>query len=289
MQLQILFHLNLLWLPLSLAEGDKWTITITNNRIPTVKGGTVTINCSFTYPKAQHTSNVTIYWKIWKTEGDAKCDKTDHDKRAFVFHPNHTCVDSKFSNRTKLIGNKTEGNCSLQINNITQNEPQIYLRVWGLSNNYSFIKTNELVSFYIAGVNSSTLNPTYPTTTDITVDVSTTSYLPTMPDDRNQSLYLATLVPIVGLICLAAGGTVAYRKRKRSKKVTREESGYYMNFKQTSSHSPESEPPCQTTNKLPPDPKVIDEPVYINYEISENQMGQQKEHKDNIYGNVDYT
>ncbi|XP_023187188.1 uncharacterized protein LOC111608174 [Xiphophorus maculatus] len=113
--------------------------------------------------------------------------------------------------------------------------------------------------------------------------------MPDVHDDGNIKLYLAIFVPLLGLLIIATAGTVAYKMHKRSLMFKRQESGYYANFRQTSSTTPKSESFCITLNQMPPHPKVIDQPVYMNFQPSANQMDQQVETVDNIYGNVDYT
>lgn len=47
----------------------------------------------------------------------------DLEKNAFVFHTNNTFVLEKYRGKSKLIGDKDKGNCSLMIPDIKENEP----------------------------------------------------------------------------------------------------------------------------------------------------------------------
>lgn len=113
------------------------------------KGSDVNIRCQFSYPEKHHTQDVKVYWK---TDGTSVCSKTDNDKKAFVFHPNQTCVLPEFRGRTKLIGNETSGDCSLQILNITMGGV-IYVRIIAKGDQYSFKK--QKVSISLRGENPS--------------------------------------------------------------------------------------------------------------------------------------
>lgn len=113
------------------------------------KGSDVNIRCQFSYPEKHHTQDVKVYWK---TDGTSVCSKTDNDKKAFVFHPNQACVLPEFRGRTKLIGNETSGDCSLQILNITMGGV-IYVRIIAKGDQYSFKK--QKVSISLRGENPS--------------------------------------------------------------------------------------------------------------------------------------
>uniref|UniRef100_A0A8C7XXA2 Immunoglobulin V-set domain-containing protein n=1 Tax=Oryzias sinensis TaxID=183150 RepID=A0A8C7XXA2_9TELE len=126
----------------------KWTLTV-NTNITVEKGSDVNIPCQFSYPEKHHTQDVKVYWK---TDGTSVCSKTDNDKMAFVFHPNQTCVLPEYRGRTKLIGNETSGDCSLQIMNITMGGV-IYVRIVAKGDQNSFKKQN--VSISLKGENPS--------------------------------------------------------------------------------------------------------------------------------------
>ena len=131
--------------------GDTWTINIPNRTIVATSGKDVTIQCNFSYPLEQHTENVQVYWKT--SDLKSSFDTHDNDKQAFIFHPNDTFVLEKYRKRTTLIGNKNEQNCSLRITNVTENVQNIYVRVIGKNDNYSFVKVQ--VSISLSGKNFS--------------------------------------------------------------------------------------------------------------------------------------
>ncbi|XP_054903976.1 uncharacterized protein LOC129371419 isoform X2 [Poeciliopsis prolifica] len=253
MQLPILFYLTVMWILLSQAKdtGDpKWKINV-NQNITATKGSNIIIFCTFETPPEQKT-NITVYWK---TNGRSSCSRNDNDKLAFAFHPSSSCIDPHFQGRTKLIGEASDGNCSLQIFNIRKTEPSIYVRVSGRSNYYSFKK--HAVKFYVDEKNL-------------------TSAMPDVHDDGNIKMYLAIFVPLPIILIIAAAGIVAYKTYKRSHTFKRQESGYYANFRQASSTTAKSESICETSNQINPDPNVY-EPIYLNIQISANQMDQQVE------------
>lgn len=127
--------------------GETWNISVAGN-INTSLGSDVTIPCTFTYPPEQRTDNVEVYWK--KLE-KSKFNINDKDKNAFIFHTNDTYVLDKYKGKTMLIGDKDKGNCSLKIMKIMERMQNIYVRVIGKNDNYSFNKN--LVSISVIGKN----------------------------------------------------------------------------------------------------------------------------------------
>lgn len=119
-----------------LNAGHSWNVSVPNNVYGKL-GSAVTINCTFTYPENQHTDNVQVYWK---TPRKSNITVSDKDKNSFVFHTNEELVLQEYRGKTRLIGNKTQGDCSLEIVNIMQNSLLIYMRVIAKSDNYSFTK-----------------------------------------------------------------------------------------------------------------------------------------------------
>uniref|UniRef100_A0A3Q3KDY0 Immunoglobulin V-set domain-containing protein n=1 Tax=Monopterus albus TaxID=43700 RepID=A0A3Q3KDY0_MONAL len=122
-----------------------WNITVTRY-INAQWGSEVTIPCVFTYPAKHHTENVQVYWK---KPGRSNFVTGDKDVNSFVFHPNDTYVLEKYRRKTMLIGNKNNGNCSLRILNVTDNEPELYMRLIGKGEKYSFRK--DFVSLFVYG------------------------------------------------------------------------------------------------------------------------------------------
>lgn len=137
---------------LVLNTGQKWDINVTRH-ISALKGSDVTIPCSFTYPPELHTKDVKVYWK----KGQISEVKTDDlEKNAFVFHTNNAFVLEKYRGKTKLIGNKDKGNCTLVIQDIRENEPFIYVRVIARGDQNSF--QNNFVSITLSGENFSNIS-----------------------------------------------------------------------------------------------------------------------------------
>ncbi|XP_044065397.1 sialic acid-binding Ig-like lectin 10 isoform X2 [Siniperca chuatsi] len=280
MKLPGLIDLSLLLILTSTTKGQTWNVSVTRH-INALLGSDVDIPCTFTYPPEHHTKDVQVYWK--KPERST-FNINDNDKNAFVFHTNETFVVEKYKGKTKLTGDKVKGNCSLKIQNIMENEPNIYVRVIAKGDNYSF-KT-DFVSISVSGVT--------PVSLDQDIIVSSTSTPLTTAGTTKMgmtSIYTATFVPVaLLLIIIFVAGIVFYIKHKRSQAFTREESGYYANFSTASSNQAKREAFCKKQdNKKLPELKAIDEPVYINIEAPPGQMDQSMDHTDNIYANEDYS
>ncbi|XP_018542967.1 uncharacterized protein LOC108890557 [Lates calcarifer] len=272
MNQQGLIDLCLILILTSFSEGEAWNVIVSQ---PTsVKPySNVTIQCSFTYPEKYHTENVEVYWK--KRFQNSYDNKQDESKslNPFIFHTNSTFVLEKYRGRTMLIGNKTQGSCSLLILNITDNETDIYMRVKG---------KNEPFSFYNKSINISVSDFQEPVFTD-EGDI----------DQVTQGIYMAIFVPLSALliiIIILIPVIVCYISHKRSHSFTREESGYYANFSRASSNQAQRESSCKYEEKIKlPELKATDEPVYVNTEAVTGQMDQSMDHTDNIYANVDYS
>lgn len=130
-----------------LNAGEKWGINVTRH-INATLGSDVTVSCTFTFPGKQTTKDVQVYWKL---PVRSSFDIKELDKNAFIFHPNNTFVLEKYRGKTKLTGDKDEGSCSLMIQDINENEPNIYVRVIANDQKYSFKK--EFVSIALHGKN----------------------------------------------------------------------------------------------------------------------------------------
>lgn len=117
-----------------LNTGQSWGINVTSSIFAT-PGSNVTILCDFTYPRQFYTNDVQVYWKRGERSLFAI---EDHDKNAFVYHTNDTWVLKRYRGKTKIIGNKDKGNCSLMIQDVDQDDTNLYLRVIAKGNQYSF-------------------------------------------------------------------------------------------------------------------------------------------------------
>ncbi|XP_029593899.1 uncharacterized protein LOC115177342 isoform X2 [Salmo trutta] len=250
-------------------------------------GEDVTIPCNVTYPPSPSKEPIQAYWK---RKGNIKLNINDNDKNEFLYHPINTFVIKSFQNRTKLTGNVTKGNCSLNIKGIEEGDMRnFYLRIATGANNFSFI--NQLVSIQISGTSGTT--STIPKDKSNTVDSTTTVPLATIEsfeDALSTTTYIATTVPVVAVLLVAVLGSVWFFKyRKRSRGVPKQESGYYANFTMT---TPMTKPErVKTTKKkddtqIPP-PKVIDEPVYGNVQGPGDPMDSMDQ-MDSVYANVDH-
>lgn len=142
-----LISLRVIWLGLVLNTGQTWDINVTRS-IRAAPGSNVTVPCSFTYPRQNNTKDVIVYWK---KQQRSEVATGDADLNAFVFHTNANFVLKKYRGKTKLIGNKNEGNCTLVIQDIRENEPRIYMRLIASGIPYSFYSKS--VSITLSGEN----------------------------------------------------------------------------------------------------------------------------------------
>ncbi|XP_063343433.1 uncharacterized protein LOC134637042 [Pelmatolapia mariae] len=263
----------------------EWKINV-KRKITAQPGSTVTIQCNFSYPKENDTNNVAVFWKMLSVNDKSNCSKMDKDKKAFVFNPNNDCVLEEYRGKTKLIGDRNKGNCSLQIANIPHSMQDIYVRIDVQKDKYSFIKDS--VSFSINGTRA--FKPG--TDSYTTQDQSTTETTTTKANENDTSLatILSVAIPVAVLvvIILLVAGIFIFIKYKRSRSVTREDSGYYANFSRALSNPPKREVTCDTQPKKLPEGKAIDDPVYINVKAPTNHMAPNSNCADNIYANVDY-
>ncbi|XP_035528122.1 uncharacterized protein LOC118335793 [Morone saxatilis] len=281
MKLPGLINLCLIVILASLSKGQKWSINVPRHINATV-GSHVTIPCTFTHPYAGNTPNVQVYWKTLSEKFKYKTN--DKDDFAFIFHTNETFVIEKYRGKTMLIGDKDKGNCSLKIKDIRFNEPRIYVRV--VANNTRFSFKREFTNITVPGGMQDNSLPI----TDITFTTEvTTIEMTKMTSTPSTQMYTAIFVPVAALlIIIFVGGIIFCIKHKRSKSFTREDSGYYANFRRTSSDQAKREGSYKKEDKKLPEPKAIDEPVYINMEAPPDQMDQSMDHTEGVYANVDY-
>nr|XP_046255371.1 uncharacterized protein LOC124064726 isoform X2 [Scatophagus argus] len=168
------------------------------------------------------------------------------------------------------------------IKDIQENEPNIYLRVIAKGDRYSFKK--EFVSISVLGATPVTLG------TDINEISTPTSE--TTPNNTRQpeTSYVAIIVSVaVVLAIIFIIGIVFFIKHKRSKSFIRENSGYYANFSRPSSNQLNREVCGKKQDEKLPEPKVIEDPIYMNTQAGPGQRDQSMDHTDNIYANVDYS
>lgn len=106
--------------------------------VPAPLGSDVIIHCSFASPSHLDTGKVSIYWK--------------RTVKTYVFHANETNVLEMYRGKTKLVGRKERGDCSLMIQNFREDNLQIYLRVIVDGSPYSFV--NDSVRIRLSGKQS---------------------------------------------------------------------------------------------------------------------------------------
>lgn len=104
-------------------------------RVHATLGSDAIVRCSFTFPAKLSTGTVHVYWKKNTT--------------TYVFHGNASKVLEMYRGKTKLIGNKDRGNCGLLIQNISQEDQGIYLRIVVNGTAYSFL--NDRVNITLSG------------------------------------------------------------------------------------------------------------------------------------------
>ncbi|XP_028985735.1 sialic acid-binding Ig-like lectin 12 isoform X2 [Betta splendens] len=253
MKLQVLIDLSLMLVLASGSKDQDWNITVPES-INATLGSDVTIKCTFDYPKKYSNDSVQVYWKM-KVASNITIN--DQDKNAFICHTNDSFVLTEYRRRTHLIRDESNKSCSVKILNVRHNISDIYVRIVLTTEKYSFKK--HLVSIFV------------------------------LDEDSSPTLYVVAAVPAsaVLIIIIIVSGCLCYRKRRRSKSITREESGYYANFSRAPSNPVHSEATCKThDNRKHPEPKVIDESVYVNTEAITAQMGQRLDHREVIYENV---
>nr|XP_040022258.1 uncharacterized protein LOC120811137 isoform X2 [Gasterosteus aculeatus aculeatus] len=268
MKLISLIDYTLILIVASNSEGESWNIDVSRH-INATLGSNVTIQCHFTVPTKHYTESMQVFWK---KDEKSKFNTFDNDKNAFIFHPNETFVLEKYRGKTRLMGNKSAGNCSLKIFNIRDNVPNIYVRLIAKGDNYSFSQNS--VSIAVTG------------TTQLT---PITQGQPVGADPENDLLkHVSISVPVVAILTIiVVVGIVLGIKHKRSASFIREDSRYYANFSRANQLQREAS--CQKPeNSKVSEQKDIEEPVYANIEAHPDQMDQSADHLDNIYANVDH-
>ncbi|XP_023138956.1 sialoadhesin-like [Amphiprion ocellaris] len=265
-----LIDLSVILILASYSEGQRWSIDVQRQYVVT-NGSDLTIPCKFTYPPEAHNETVTVVAVYWKTSGFRNCSFEDNEKGTFIFHSDEMCMVEKYRKKTKFIGNAASSDCSLQIFDIRDNIPKMYMRIYATNNknNFSFLK-------YFVSI---TVNGTIPATE---TPAATPGVTPTL-------MYTSIFVPVAAiLIILLVAGIFFWMRHKRSHSLTRKNSGYYANFSRASSDPPKREISDKKDKELP-EVKAIDEPVYINLEAPTYEMDQSMDVTDNVYANVDYT
>ncbi|XP_019741954.1 uncharacterized protein LOC109525670 isoform X2 [Hippocampus comes] len=245
------------------SKGETWGLKV-NRSINAVKGQSVTVPCTFSYPPKYHTEKPGLFWKLFQR---STFKTYDRDANAFIYHPNSTFVVKEYQGKTSIVPKRNDRSCTLKIKNLMDSRLVIYFRIVAKE---SFSFYNQSVTINATDATSGTFNPA--------------------PINRNmlQTICIAVFVPLAAVVILLAAGFLLWKRHARSQSFGREGSGYYANF---SRKSPNQATRKETNNKHDdkklPESKVIEEPVYINLQQAAGQPdGQGGDHS--IYENVDH-
>ncbi|XP_077383565.1 uncharacterized protein LOC144022549 [Festucalex cinctus] len=278
--LHLLFKLAVILILPVHSKGETWGLKVKRN-ITAVRGESLTIQCTFSYPPEHHTENPELYWKLPQK---SKFNTYDRDGNAFIFHPNDSFVVKRYQGKTSMMRGSNNRSCTLKIHELMDSQLVIYFRIIGKNNNFSFFQQNVTISQPGLNVAPATFNPEM---------VFPTPSIPIQPQhimNRNslQTIYIAIFVPLAAVVILAAG-FVMWKKHAKKQSFLREGSGYYANFSRASPHQATSkENGNKQNNKNHPDRKVMEEPIYVNVQLAAGQAGAREGDQD-IYENVDYT
>ncbi|XP_051921510.1 sialoadhesin-like [Hippocampus zosterae] len=261
------------------SKGETWGVKV-NRSITAVKGQSVTVPCTFSYPPMYHTENLGLFWKLFQRSAFKTYDL---DTNAFIYHPNSTFVVTRYQGKTSLIARKNGRSCTLKIKNLMDSKLVIYFRIVAKK---SFSFYNQSVMITTSGLDAmpGTFNPgiIFPTSA-IPKDSQSLS-------NRNmlQTICIAVFVPLAAVVILLAAGLLLWKRHARSQSFGREGSGYYANFSRKSpNQATRKEMNNKHNDKKLPESKVIEEPVYINLQQATGQPdGRGGDHS--IYENVDH-
>ncbi|XP_076016877.1 uncharacterized protein LOC143008828 isoform X2 [Genypterus blacodes] len=226
-----------------------WNVDVMSNINATLHSD-VNVPCTFDHSKNGSTE---FYWKI---VGNISHHTFDLDTNAFIFHPNDSYVLEEYRGKTFLTGNQKAGNCSLLIRNINHDVHKMYLRANHNSQMYSFKQA------------------------EVNIHVSET--------ETSSFMFVKIFAPIAAvllLLIILVAGIIWHKKHQRVHPLTREASGYYVNFRR-SSLKDSREASTKHQDEPLPQVKNMDEPVYENFEPPMCYTGG-LDQTGNIYGNVD--
>lgn len=115
-------------------ETKSWTIVVPHV-IKGLPGSCVAIPCSFDFPDRK--KKLTQFTGMWKDASNQ-----------FIYHPNHSKIIRTYWNRTKLLGNLTQKDCSLEIDPLTSSDQgPFHFRIEiAQLNNYSYVQDTVSIS-----------------------------------------------------------------------------------------------------------------------------------------------
>lgn len=132
------------WFVLNTGLGQKgWTIYV-NRTVLAMRGSEVIIHCRYQCPLLECNGTVLVHWK--KRIGDSS-DGRLKNQNEFVYHEKKEQVAERYRNKTQLLKNGTK-NCSLKIQNVTDNDQDLYVRLETQKHPYSFY--NDTVSISVS-------------------------------------------------------------------------------------------------------------------------------------------
>nr|XP_015192077.1 PREDICTED: myelin-associated glycoprotein-like isoform X2 [Lepisosteus oculatus] len=141
---------------------EDWSIDVPE-KIPAFEGSCVVIPCTFKYPETLKNKKIISIWK--------------DNENAVIFHSDSkSLIVSEFQNRTELVGEIKQNNCSLMIDRLKESDHgPFYFRIEiEHPNDYSFIKNK--VSIEISASPSPSVN-----VFDDQATCSATSFCPKYP------------------------------------------------------------------------------------------------------------
>lgn len=125
---------------LVLNTGEKYGLDVPQREIYAMIGSDVSIPCKFK-PDGKE------FQVSWKKKGEkSEFHLPEGDTNAFIYHPTDSWVNMKYKGRTELIGNNTEGNCSILIRDVQGNISDIYVRLITRKHNIQHSYFNVTVS-----------------------------------------------------------------------------------------------------------------------------------------------
>ncbi|KAI1886315.1 hypothetical protein AGOR_G00212730 [Albula goreensis] len=110
------WSLTLLTLPGVL--GANWGVWYPDKPVCAVRGSTVIIPCSYSYPQSDQHGNVTVKRVMW-CHNNRNCIESE-----YVCHSNNTNINPEFKSRAEYLGNTP--NCTLKIKNIMSQDSGTY-------------------------------------------------------------------------------------------------------------------------------------------------------------------